>query len=402
MFDPSEIKKQFPLLMNQPNLIYLDNAATTQRAASVLETLDTYYRNQNANIHRGLYPLSAQSTQRYEAVRVQVAQFLGAPTADCIAFTSGTTEAINMVAQGYLKAQLQAGDNIVLTVMEHHANLIPWQIIAKECQVELRFIPVDEDGQLVLEKIPQLLDERTRLLGLTAISNSIGTVNPIAAIAAMARTQEIPILVDGAQSTGIYPIDLEALDVDFYTFSAHKLFGPFGVGALYVHPRRQAQMHPFRYGGGMIRRVQLQESTFLPYPRNQEGGTPNVAGVLGLGAAIEFCEQLNRAAAQQHVQDLGEYARVCLEELEGVNLIGQGHHSGGIVAFTMTEVHPHDVAQFLAEAGIAVRAGHHCTQPLLDFLEVPATVRVSFSIYNQRAEVQQLAKALEEIKAFWI
>ncbi len=401
MIQANQIKEQFPLLSNQPDLVYLDNAATTQRPQSVIDALQYYYQNQNANIHRGLYPLSAQSTQRYEAVRVQTAAFIGAASASCIAFTAGTTASINIIANGFLKQQLQAGDNIVISALEHHANLIPWQILAAAQQATLRIIPVDSQGNLLLEQLPQLLDERTRLLAFTAISNSIGTVNPIKEIVALAKVRQIPVLIDGAQSTGVYPLDVEELDVDFYTFSAHKMFGPFGVGVLYAHPRHHREINPIQYGGGMIQKVCFEQTSFLPFPKNQEGGTPNIAGVIGFGAAIDFCENLDQVVASEYEKDLSTYARLTLKDIEGLQLVGEPENYGGIVSFVVEGVHPHDLAQFLAEAGIAVRAGHHCTQPLLDLLGVSATVRISFSIYNNRAEVDYLVQSLKEIKQFW-
>lgn len=398
---PGEIKSQFPIFTNHPDLVYFDNAATTQKPQEVIESIAHFYETQNANIHRGVYELSAQATQAYENVRAQVARFIGAANSNDVAFTRGTTDSINRVARGFLNHQLVAGDNIVISALEHHANLIPWQMLAQEKGAELRVIPLEENGDLRWLDFEKLVDERTRLLAVTAICNSIGTVNPVAEMVELAHQKNVPVLVDGAQSTGLYPLDVQQLGVDFYTFSAHKMFGPFGVGALYVHPRHQAQLRASIFGGGMIRRVKYTESEFLDFPKNQEAGTPNIGGVVGLGTAVSFCEKLDQQACVDHLKGLSTYARASLAEIEGLQLVGKPKVFGGIVSFTLAGVHPHDLAQFLGAEGVAVRAGHHCTQPLLESLGLAATTRASFSIYNNTDEIDHMVATLKEIKEFW-
>ncbi len=395
------IKEQFPIFTSLPKLVYFDNAATTQKPAAVIDAVNDFYENQNANIHRGVYSLSAKATKAYEEVRKHTAEFLGAESANSIAFTKGTTDGINMVANSYLKNNLHPGDNIVISAMEHHANLIPWQMLAKEVGADLRIIPVDENGNLLLGKGQELLNEQTKLLAITSICNSIGTINPIEELIAFAKKQNIPVLVDGAQSTGLYPVNLSNLDCDFYVFSAHKMFGPTGVGVLYVHPRKQKAMKPSYFGGGAIRKVAFEETQFLDFPFSMEPGTPNIAGVIGLGAAIKFCEKLSKTEVIQHIKALGEYARKRIVEIEGVNIIGQAKNRTGILSFTLDSVHPHDLAQFLAAENLALRAGHHCTQPLLSSMGVEATIRASFSIYNNLEEIDYFMEKLKEVKAFW-
>ena len=395
------IKSHFPVFSHHPELIYFDNAASSQRPKEVIEAISRFYEQENANIHRGVYPLSSKATQAYEKVRQQVADFIGASSSRDIAFTTGTTDAINRVASGYLQTKLQEGDNILISALEHHANLIPWQILAQEKKAELRVLPVDKAGNIDLNDLVQMLDARTRLLAITAISNSIGTINPIAEITDLAHRKGVPVLIDGAQSTGLYPLNVKIMGADFYTFSAHKMFGPFGVGVLYVRPRYQDQIKPTNFGGGMIKRVQFTQSEFLDFPQNQEAGTPNVAGVIGLGAAISFCEKLDQQQCAKHLKSLAGYAREAFGQIEGLQLVGQPKDYGGIVSFVMDAVHPHDLAQFLGAEGIAVRAGHHCTQPLLESMGLAATTRASFSIYNTIAEIDQMVEVLNGIKKFW-
>lgn len=397
----TDLKAQFPIFTKHSGLVYFDNAATTQKPREVIDAMKDFYESQNANIHRGVYALSAQATQAYEAVRAKVATFLGAASKADIAFTAGTTDSINRIAFGYLKDQIQSGDNIVLSVLEHHANLIPWQQLAKSYGVELRFIPIDQDGNLDISTLKEMTDKQTKLVAVTAISNSVGTVTPLEDIIEIAHSKSVPVLVDGAQSTGLYPMDMTRMEIDFYTFSAHKMFGPFGVGALYVAPQYQSAMQPTVFGGGMINRVKFETTTFLGYPQNQEGGTPNVAGVIGLGAAVDFCQKINTEASVKHLKELAGYAKEAFMKIEGLNLVGQPKDFGGIVSFTMDQVHPHDLAQFLGAEGIAVRAGHHCTQPLLESMGLSATTRASFSIYNSLEEIDQMVSVLEEIKNFW-
>ena len=401
MFDADFIKKQFPIFQTYPNLVYLDSAATSQKPAEVIEALSSYYTDQNSNIHRGVYDLSAQATKAYEKIRADIGSFINAESEKTIAFTKGTTESINAVAQGFLSRKLKPGNNIAISAMEHHANLLPWQYLCRQKDCELRVIPVDSNGDLQMGTLERLLDSNTRFLGITHISNTLGTVNDIRALVEKAHAQDIPVLVDAAQSFGLYPLDMKEWDVDFLAFSAHKAFGPMGVGILYTKEKYHAQIQPYNLGGGIVQHVSFEESTFQKYPHNLEAGTPNVEGVIGLETTLQFLRKLDRPGACEHVKNLGTYARQLLSEVDEVQIIGSPKEYSGIVSFLIGDIHPHDAASFLNQDGIAVRAGHHCTQPLLEHLGVPATIRVSFSIYNTKEDVEHLAHSLKELIAFW-
>lgn len=393
-----QIKKQFPIFTEYPNLIYLDNAATSQKPDLVIETLSQFYKTQNANIHRGIYDLSANATRNYENVRQQTAQYLGANSAQNIAFTKGTTEGINIVANAFFRHQTQKGDNILITAMEHHANLIPWQLLCRQTGAELRIANVLLDGTIDLQDFQEKIDENTQLTAFTHISNTLGTVNPIKELIEIAHEKNSLVLIDGAQSAGLYPINLKELNCDFFVFSTHKIFGPFGLGILYVAPEHLSKMQPHNVGGGIIQSVSFKETTFAKYPKNLEAGTSNIAAVIAWGATIDFLNQLDRTASVKHLKELATYCREKLLSLNGVSLIGTAKEHSGIVSFTIENVHPHDIATFLAAENIAVRAGHHCTQPLLKHLGVQATVRVSFSIYNSKEEVDFLSQKIKEIQ----
>lgn len=393
-----EIKKQFSIFTNQPRLVYLDNAATTQKPKIVIETLNRFYHNENANIHRGIYDLSANATKAYEKVREQTAQFIGASSAKNIGFTKGTTESINIVANGFLKGQLQKGDNVLISAMEHHANLIPWQMLCKETEAELRVINLLKDNALDLKDFQTKIDSKTKLVALVHISNTLGTINPIEKVIESAHQKQIPVLIDAAQSTGLYPINVEKLACDFLVFSAHKAFGPFGTGVLYVSEPFINQIKPINFGGGMIRSVSFEETNFANFPHSLEAGTPNISGVIAWGAAMEFIDTLDRVAAINHIKGLGLYCRENLASLKEITILEGSENTSGIVSFTLNHIHPHDVATFLAEDNIAIRAGHHCTQPLLSMLQIPATIRASFSIYNNKTEIDLLIEKLKEIQ----
>jgi cysteine desulfurase/selenocysteine lyase len=395
------IKSHFPIFSHRPELVYLDNAATTQKPRSVIDTITRFYEGENANIHRGLYDLSTDATRRFEAVRRQVAGFIGADDPNSIAFTKGTTESINLVAQGYLKKKLNPGDNVVISAMEHHANLIPWQQLCQEQKASLRIIPITPTGELALHELGALLDSRTRLVAITQISNVLGTINPVDEILSIAHQKNIPVLVDAAQGAGLYPIHVGRSKADFVAFSAHKMFGPLGTGVLYCAEPYHAALTPYQFGGGSISSVSFSSTQFLDYPRNQEAGTANIPGVLGLGSAIDFLEQLDLAAVAHHLKNLTLHFREGLQTLDGYSLVGNPTSSGAIVSFNSDKVHPHDIAGYLANENIAVRAGHHCCQPLHDSLGVPATVRVSFSVYNTMADVHKTLEALGAVKQFW-
>ena len=396
----SRIKQLFPIFHQTKNLVYLDNAATTQKPNFVIDTIHLFYELENANIHRGLYELSSEATQRYEEVRATVTNFIGAKSKNDIAFTKGTTESINVVANSFLSL-LNEGDNIVVSAMEHHANLIPWQQICFKKKATLRIIPVNQDGDLVLDKLESLMDGRTKLLAVTHISNTLGTINPIQEIIATAHKKNVPVLVDAAQSAGHYPINVLDLDVDFLAFSAHKMFGPMGTGVLYVNQRHHQLIQPLNFGGGAIREVSFAETKFMEYPFCLEAGTPHVPGVLALGTAIDFIEQLDLHETSNHTYQLAMAFRNEIKSLGFVQAVGNPKNSGSIVSFVVDGIHPHDVAGFLAEQQIAVRAGHHCTQPLHDSLGLTATVRASFSIYNSLHDVGKIIDALRALKKFW-
>lgn len=394
------IKSSFPIFKGNPELIYLDNAATTQKPSSVIEAISEFYTHENANIHRGLYELSSKATLHYEDVRKKVNHFIGAKSEKEIAFTKGTTEAINIVANSFAHL-LNEGDNIVVSAMEHHANLIPWQQVCLRKKASLRVIPLNDEGDLILENVNQLLDSRTKLMAVAHISNALGTINPIEEIISIAHKKKILVLVDAAQSIGHYPLSVSDLDIDFLAFSAHKMFGPMGTGVLFAKEIHHAHMHPLNFGGGAIREVSFGETKFMDYPFCLEAGTPHVAGVVGLGAAVDFLNQLDLKTTSEYTHQLASNFKNELQSLGFVKVIGNQKKSGGIVSFVVECIHAHDVASFLAEQQIAVRAGHHCTQPLHDRLGLPATVRASFSIYNTLEDVDKTIFALRELKKFW-
>ena len=399
--DPEVIKNQFPIFSKHPKLVYLDNAATTQRSQSVIDRISNFHQQENASIRRGAYRLASQATLGFEAGRAAIAYFFGASSSECIAFTSGTTESINIVARAIIGPKVKEGSNIVVTLMEHHANFIPWQVLCQEKSLELRVAPLNDRGELDMNKFEELIDYRTVVVAVTHISNTLGTINPISEIIQLAHRQRASVLIDVAQSATLYPINVQELDCDFLVCSAHKMFGPFGVGILYVNPRHHQSVQPYNYGGGIIHSVTVNKTDFLPYPRNLEAGTPNVAGVIGNAEAIRFIQTLDRKKINQQLHELTAYARQQLAEIEGLSLVGNPNNSSSIVSFTMDGMHPHDISSFLNEDNIAVRAGQHCTQPLLDQLGLPATVRASFSAYNCLEDVDKLVTSLREMKSFW-
>ena len=400
-FPVHAIKSNFPIFTHRPELVYLDNAATSQKPLSVIQTITDFYTKENANVHRGLYELSSRATKRYEDVRKKVGSLIGASNQNTVAFTKGTTESINIVAYSFLKKKLKAGDKVVISAMEHHANLIPWQQVCKESGALLEIIPVNEVGELRLELLDSLLDKRVQLVAVTHISNVLGTINPIEEIIFKAHQQKIPVLIDGAQSVGHYPIDVKKLDIDFLVFSAHKMFGPLGTGVLYCKEEFAPQVGPYTYGGGSIKNVEFGATEFLDYPHKLEAGTPNISGVLGLGAAVDYVQQLDLSEAANHTKNLAVDFKEKIKSVGNITLVGNAQKFGSIVSFQVKNIHPHDVSGFLAHANIAVRAGHHCAQPLLESLGVPATVRVSFSIYNTMDDIDKTIDALVELKKFW-
>jgi cysteine desulfurase / selenocysteine lyase len=389
------MRSQFPIFQNHPDLVYLDSASTTQKPLSVIKAEMNFYTNQNANIHRGVYGLAVTATQVYEGTREKVKKFINANASKEIIFTSGTTEGINLVAQSFVLPNLNEGDNIVISAMEHHANLIPWQQICLLKKAELRIIPMNTEGVLEISGLDDLLNEKTKFLAVTHISNTLGTVNPIEEIINKAHQQNVPVLVDVAQSITSHVLDVRALDIDFLVFSAHKLFGPTGVGIFYGKEKYLNIMSPCKFGGDMIRDVSFEKTTFAPLPNKFEAGTPNIAGVIGLGSAIDFVENIGRININNHIQLLLNYAETKLSTIENLKIIGNSTKKSGIISFILSGIHPHDVASILSSQNIAIRAGNHCTQPIMDFFDLPGTNRVSFSIYNTIEDIDKLIDALE-------
>ena len=397
-----KIKKQFPIFQQHPQLIYLDNAATTHKPSMVIEGITNFYQKENANIHRGIYELAAQTSAKYEKVRTKVADFIGATSPKSIVYTSGTTASINLVATSFLAPRLSKGDEVLISMMEHHANLIPWQMACKAKGATLRVIPINADGSLDMDAYQAALSSLIKMVAITHISNSLGTINPIAKIIDLAHQQDIPVLIDGAQSTAHYPIDVSNLDVDFFAFSGHKIFGPTGIGVLYGKQELLETMTPYQYGGDMIRTVSFETTSFSPSPQRFEAGTTNIAGVIGLGYAIDFLNQLDKNAVGAYLKSLGSYAQQELSAIEGLSIIGTASEKTGIISFVIKDIHPHDIASFLGANNIAIRAGHHCTQPLMKHLELPATSRVSLSIYNTQEDIDLLVAAIKEIIDFFV
>jgi cysteine desulfurase / selenocysteine lyase len=401
MLDPRCFRRDFPILERRVHgqpLIYLDNAATTQKPRQVIEALVDFYEQHNANVHRGVHTLSDEATELYEGARIAAARFLGATGEDELIFTRGTTESINLVAQSWGRAQLQPGDEIVLSELEHHSNLVPWQIIAQERGAVLRFIPLDTQGRLDMDAAVRLIGPRTRLVAVAQVSNVLGTIVPVRELAALAHAVGALLLVDGAQSAPHIPVDLQQLDCDFFACSAHKMLGPTGVGVLAVKRSILSAMPPYQGGGSMIARVELQHSTYADGPGRFEAGTPNIADVVAFGAAITYLTAVGMEAISAHEQRLTRQALAGLAAIPAVDLYGPvlPAERSGVVAFNLRGVHPHDVATVLDYHGIAVRAGHHCAQPLMRSLNVAATVRASFALYNSEAEIDALCEAVDE------
>lgn len=398
------IREQFPILHQEINghpLVYLDSAASSQKPRSVIDAVRNYYELDHANVHRGVHSLGSRATDAYEGAREKVARFIHAPSAEQIVFTRGTTTALNLVASSYARAVCQEGDEIVITPMEHHSNLIPWQQVAKATGATLKFIPLQPDGTITLEDAEATITDRTKIVSVTYVSNVLGCVNPIKQLAELAHRKGAVIVVDGAQSTPHMKVDVQDLDVDFYAFSGHKMCGPTGIGALYGRRSLLENMEPIEYGGEMIDFVELYESTWKDIPYRFEGGTPIIAGAVGLGAAIDFLEQIGMDAIDQHEKQLTKYAYDVLSNIDGLTIYGPEQNRVGLVTFNIDDVHPHDVATVLDTKGIAIRAGHHCCQPLMRWLNVSATARASFYIYNTTDEIDRLADALIQTKEFF-
>ena len=397
--DVARVRADFPILSREVHgkpLVYLDNSATTQRPEAVIEAIAGFYRTCNANVHRGVHALSEEATDAYEGARARVASFLNAATPDSVVFTRNTTESINLVAHSWARRHLRAGDEILLSVTEHHSNLVPWQLLSKEIGCKLRFLDIDDEGHLRIDQIDEVLNKHTRLVAITHVSNVLGTINPIPTIACAARSVGAKLLVDGAQGVPHGPVDFSALDCDFYAYSPHKALGPLGVGVLLVDRDLMEEMDPFLGGGEMIRDVTLERSTWAAAPHKFEAGTPSVADAVGLGASIDYLESLGMQNIRRHEVDINEYLFERLQELPWLTIFGPKDPSDrcGLVTFNDNQIHPHDLGTVLDQHGVAIRAGHHCAKPLMRRLGVMASARASFYVYNDKSEVDVLINAL--------
>ncbi|WP_087972673.1 cysteine desulfurase [Oceanobacillus rekensis] len=401
--DVSAIKEQFPILNQEVNghpLVYLDSSATSQKPVSVIEAVNNYYREDNSNVHRGVHTLGTRATDKYEGAREKVRGFIHAESTAEIIFSRGTTTAINTVASSYARANLTAGDEIVITPMEHHSNIIPWQQAAKATGATLKYIPLQADGTITLEDVRATVTDNTKIVAVTHVSNVLGTVNPIKEIAKIAHENGAVILVDGAQGAPHIKVDVTDLDCDFYTFSGHKMCGPTGIGVLYGKREHLENMEPVEFGGEMIDFVNLYDSTWKELPWKFEGGTPIIAGAIGLGAAIDFLLEVGQDNILEHEQKLADYAMEQLRTIDGMTIYGPEKRAG-LVTFNLDDVHPHDTATVLDSFGIAVRAGHHCAQPLMKWLEVSATARASFYLYNTNEDIDSLVDGLLKTKEYF-
>jgi cysteine desulfurase/selenocysteine lyase len=397
----AQVRAEFPILATRVHgkpLVYLDNAATTQKPQAVIDALGRYYRAENANIHRGVHYLSQVATDGYEGAREKVARFLNAASPREIVFVRGATEGINLVAQSYGRSVLRPGDEILITGMEHHSNIVPWQLLAEQTGTVLRVAPLTDAGELDLTAFDRLLGPRTRLVSVVHLSNALGTVNPVRRLTAAARKLGIPVLVDGAQSAPHLAVDVQALDCDFFVFSGHKLFGPTGIGVLYGREAMLDRMPPWQGGGDMISSVTFERSTWAALPAKFEAGTPHIAGAIGLGVAIDWLSAIGLEAVAAHEDDLLRYATTEVGRIPGARLIGTARDRASILSFALDGVHAHDVGQVLDLEGIAIRAGHHCAQPVMQRYGVAATARASFALYNTRAEVDALVAGLAKVK----
>jgi cysteine desulfurase / selenocysteine lyase len=402
--DWNAIREDFPILHEQAHgypLIYFDSAATSQKPRAVIDALRNYYEHNNANVHRGLHELSSRATEAYERSRQRVARYLSATTADEIVFTRGTTESINLVAQAWGGKFLREGDVVLLTEMEHHSNLVPWQLLTRRTGARLRFVPVCDDGTLALDQLPSLLTSEVKLFAFTHISNSLGTINPVTELCQKARAAGALTLVDAAQSAGHLPINVRELGCDFLAFSGHKMCGPTGIGALYGRAEVLDSMPPWHGGGEMIVSVTLEKSAFKKAPHRFEAGTPNIAGAIGLAAAIDYIEQIGRPAIFEHDAHLADYAMERLAELPGMHVLGPSAQRGALVGFVMESAHPHDLTTFADQYGLAMRGGHHCNQPLMRRFGVAGTTRASFYFYNTKTEIDRMIEILRDASRFF-
>ncbi|MEH6566706.1 MAG: cysteine desulfurase [Halopseudomonas sp.] len=404
-FDAERVRADFPILQQEVNghpLVYLDNAATTQKPRAVIQAIVDYYEQDNSNVHRGAHALADRATQKFENARVKVAEFINAPEARQVIWTRGTTEGINLVASSWGRHNLNPGDRVLVSAMEHHSNIVPWQLVAEEKGASVEPIPVSDDGTIDLAALDAMLDDRVRMVACGHVSNALGTVNPVQEIVRLARAAGALTLIDGAQAVSHWPVDVQALDCDFYVFSAHKLFGPTGLGVLYGKAALLEAMPPYQGGGEMIETVSFAGTRFNQLPYKFEAGTPDIAGVIGLGAAVDYLQQLDRVGAAAHEADLLAYAEERARATPGLRLVGTAQQKTSVMSFLLKGAHPNDVGLLLDQQGVAVRTGNHCAQPIMEQFGIAGTVRASFSFYNTRADVDRLFEALDKARQFLI
>ena len=399
-FDVERIRNDFPILKQKVHskpLVYFDNAATTQKPQAVIDSLTNYYSTINSNIHRGVHALSEAATEAFENSRIKIQRYINAKSEKEIIFTRGTTEGINLVANSFGKSHLNEGDEIIISAMEHHSNIVPWQLLASEKKLNLKIIPINDDGEIIFEEFEKLISNKTKLISVVYVSNSLGTINPIERIIQTAHANNIPVLIDAAQAVSHFPIDVQKLDCDFLAFSGHKLYGPTGIGVLYGKQDLLESMPPFMGGGDMISKVTFEKTTFNELPYKFEAGTSNIADAIGLGAAIDYVQNIGLENIYHYEKDILDYATKEILNLGKVKLIGTAKNKSGVLSFIIEDIHPHDVGTFVDFEGIAIRTGHHCTQPVMDRYNIPATSRASFAIYNTREEVDLFIKALKKV-----
>jgi cysteine desulfurase/selenocysteine lyase len=400
-YDVYRVREDFPVLAQQVHgkpLVYLDNAATTQKPLAVIDAISRYYRSDNSNIHRGVHALSERATEAYEDARTAAQRFINAADRKEIIFVRGTTEAINLVAQTYGREHVGAGDEVLITAMEHHSNIVPWQILCEQQGAKLRIAPINDRGELVLEEFEKLLGPKTKIVAVSHLSNALGTINPIKQITRMAHERGIPVLVDGAQAAPRMLVDVQDLDCDFYAVSGHKMYAPTGIGFLYGKAALLEAMPPYQGGGDMIASVSFDKTVYNRLPYKFEAGTPNIADTVGLGAGIEYLNQLGIENIEKHEAELLEYATAEVERIPGVTVVGKAREKAGVLSFVMGDIHPHDIGTILDSEGVAVRTGHHCAQPVMQRFGIPATVRASFGLYNTREEVDALVGGIRKVK----
>jgi cysteine desulfurase / selenocysteine lyase len=399
--DGNEIRQDFPIFQQPVQgkpLIYLDNAATTQKPRAVMDAITRFYTQECASVHRSAYFLGEQATESFENARRKVCHFIHAASPREVVFVRGATEAINLVCQTYGRVHVEAGDEILVSAMEHHSNIVPWQMLCEEKSASLCVVPISPAGEIILEQYEKLLGPKTRLVAVTHVSNALGTVNPVKEIVRLAHRHNVPVLVDGAQSVPHMPVDVQALDCDFFVFSGHKMYGPTGIGILYGKEKLLDAMPPYQGGGDMIRSVTFEKTLYSELPYKFEAGTPNVAGSIGLGAAIDYLESIGMDTISAYEQDLIGYSTQALETVEHLRIIGKAEEKAGVISFVIDSVHPHDIGTILDKEGIAIRTGHHCAQPVMDFFQIPSTARISFGLYNTRADIAALIGGLKKVK----